>query len=48
MNIVPISYADWQKMGFSQGTLNYMKKNAEKGKPFTLNNHVRERLDRWE
>jgi hypothetical protein len=34
--------------GFSKGTLNYMKKNAESEKPFTLNKHVKERLDQWE
>ena len=26
----------------------YMKKNAESDKPFTLNKHVRERLDQWD
>jgi len=31
----------------SQGTFNYMKKNAEGNKPFTLNKHVRTRLDQW-
>jgi hypothetical protein len=45
--IFVISYADWQKMGFSKGTLHYMKKNTERKKPFTLNKHVRERLDQW-
>jgi len=25
-----------------------MKKNAEEEKPFTLNTHVRERLNQWE
>ena len=40
-------FADWQKMGFSKGALHYMKKNAESNKPFTLNKHVRERLDQW-
>jgi CRISPR-associated protein Cas1 len=34
-------------MRFSKGTLHYMKKNAERNEPFTLNKHVRERLDRW-
>jgi len=33
--------------GFSKGGLNYMKKDAESDKPFTLNKHVRERLDQW-
>lgn len=32
-------------MGFSKGTLHYMKKNAEADKPFTPNAHVRERLE---
>ncbi len=30
------TYADWQRMGFSKGTLHYMKKNAETGKPFNF------------
>lgn len=34
--------------GFSKGTLYYMKKNAEGDQPFTMNKHVRERLDRWD
>jgi CRISPR-associated protein Cas1 len=46
--ILSISYTDWKKMGFSKGTLHYMKKNAEAEKPFTLNSHVRERLELWE
>jgi len=35
-------------MGFSKGTLHCMKKNAKADKPFSLNSHVRERLDKWE
>jgi CRISPR-associated protein Cas1 len=35
-------------MGFSEGRLHYMKKNAEADKPFTLNAHVRERLQMWD
>lgn len=27
--ILTISYAEWKKMGFSKGTLHYMKKNTE-------------------
>jgi hypothetical protein len=34
--------------GFSKGTLHYMKKNARSDKPFTLNKHVRERVNRWD
>lgn len=37
-----------EEKGFSKGTLNYMKKNAEGDKPFTLNKHVRERVKFWE
>ncbi len=43
--ILNISYADWKKLGFSKGTLHYMKQNAMDDKPFTLNAHVRERLE---
>ncbi len=45
--ILSISYTEWEKMGFSKGTLHYMKKNAEADKPFTLNAHVKERLEMW-
>jgi len=34
-------------MGFSKGTLHYMKQNAKADKPFTLNADVRERLEMW-
>ena len=43
-----MSYTDWKKLGFSKGTLHYMKKNAEADMPFTLNTHIRERLNQWE
>ena len=46
--ILGISYTDWKKRGFSKGTLYYMKQNAKDDKPFTLNVHVRERLEMWE
>lgn len=32
--------------GFSKGTLHYMKKNAKEEKLFTLNKHIRERIDK--
>lgn len=34
-------------MGFSKGTLHYMKQNARSDKSFTLNAHVREGLVGW-
>lgn len=45
--IIDMSYTEWKNMGFSKGTLNYMKENAKADKPFTLNAHVRERLKNW-
>ncbi len=45
--IPSISYSYWKKMGFSKGTLHYMKQNAESEKPFSLNAHVRNRLEIW-
>lgn len=43
--ILNLSYNEREKMGFSKGTLHYMKQNAKTNKPFTLNQHVRERLE---
>jgi CRISP-associated protein Cas1 len=34
--ILSISYVDWKKLGFSKGTLHYMKRNAKSDKPFTI------------
>lgn len=46
--ILRISYTDWKKLGFSKGTLHYMKQNAGGNKPFTLNKHVRDRIGKWD
>ncbi|WP_366931316.1 CRISPR-associated endonuclease Cas1 [Methanolobus sp.] len=43
--ILSISYSEWKKMKFSNVILYYMKKNAMSDKPFSLNEHVRERLE---
>ena len=47
--IWPTSYTSIfdRKGEFSKGTLHYMKQNAMGDKPFTLNAHVRERLESW-
>ncbi|WP_440952327.1 hypothetical protein [Methanococcoides sp. FTZ1] len=45
--IIDMSYTEWKKMGFSKGTLHYMKQNAKADKPFSLNAHVKERLESW-
>jgi CRISPR-associated protein Cas1 len=46
--ILSISYTQWENMGFSKGTLHYMKQNAKGDKPFTMNKHVRDRLEMWD
>ncbi|MDD4250397.1 MAG: CRISPR-associated endonuclease Cas1, partial [Methanosarcina sp.] len=46
--ILSISYSDWKKLGFSKGSLYYMKQNATSDKPFTLNSHFLERVKAWE
>ncbi len=46
--IIDMPYTEWTKMGFSKGTLHYMKQNAEIDKPFSLNAHVRVRLEMWD
>ncbi|WAI01360.1 hypothetical protein [Methanogenium organophilum] len=45
--ILALSYKDWKDMGFSKGTLHYLKQNAKSGKPFTMNVHVRERIQKY-
>lgn len=39
-----LSYSQWKELGFSKGTLHYLKQNAVSDKPFTVNSHVKERL----
>jgi len=46
--IIDMSYVEWKKMGFSKGTLHYMKQNAKADEPFSLNTHVKERVEMWE
>lgn len=43
--IIDMPYVKWKKLGFSKGTLHYMKQNAMQDKPFTINKHVKERLE---
>ena len=45
--ILKISYKEWGKMGYSKGTLHYLKKNVRYGKAFTMNEHVRKRVEEW-
>ena len=45
--ILSITYKEWKEMGYSKGTLHYLKKNVKSGKPFTMNEHVRKRIEGW-
>lgn len=38
-----IPYTEWKKMGFSKGALHYLKRNAEREKPATMNKHNKNR-----
>ncbi len=42
--ILAISYAQWHRMGFSKGTLNYIKKTAKEDRPFKVYGKMRTRL----
>ena len=39
--ILAISYAEWERKGYSRGTLHYMKTNAKKNETFKLNKHTK-------
>lgn len=43
--ILNLSYGEWEKMGYSKGNLHYMKQNVKSNKPFTLNQHIKERIN---
>lgn len=44
--ILSMRQCDAERMGINRGTRWRIKKCAESGKPFTLNKHVRERLEK--
>lgn len=37
----------WKRMGYSKGTLHYLKKNARSEKPFKIYGKGREKLKIW-
>lgn len=43
--ILSLSYLDWEKMGFSKGTLHQLKVKVKENKTFTMNEHIRERIE---
>jgi len=43
--ILDISYSQWERWGFSRGTLWYMKEKARSSDHLNLNKHVMERLN---
>ena len=42
--ILAMPYSEWKRMGFSKGSLHYLKQNAKGDKPFKVYGKVRERL----
>ena len=46
--ILEISYTDWKKQGFSKGTLHQLKQKVKTNQSFTLNSHIREKLEQWD
>ncbi|AAM04170.1 hypothetical protein [Methanosarcina acetivorans] len=46
--ILSISYVERKKLGFSKGILHNMKQNAKSDKPFSLNAHVLEKVNKLE
>ncbi|MCX6651190.1 MAG: hypothetical protein NT131_06005 [Methanomassiliicoccales archaeon] len=45
--ILTASYYEWKKMGFSKGSLFYLKQNANKDEPFQVYGKVKERPMAW-
>lgn len=43
--ILSFSYIVCEKMGFGRGTRQYMKKNGKGNKQFTLDQHVKDRVN---
>ena len=43
--ITNISYSEWKKLGFSKGSLHYLKQNARSDEPFKIYGKMREKLE---
>jgi len=43
--ILAISYSEWKKLGYSKGSLNYLKKNAKSDKPFYIQKRMKDKLE---
>jgi CRISPR-associated protein Cas1 len=43
--IMNMTFRQWRDLGYITGTLHQLKKKVEENKPFTLNQHVKSRLD---
>ena len=43
--ILAISYSEWKKLGYSKGSLNYLKRNAKSDKPFYIQKRMKEKLE---
>lgn len=43
--ILNMSYTEWKNMGYSKGTLHYMKQNAQQQKPFKVYKRAQKKLE---
>lgn len=45
--ILDISYYKWKKMGYSKGSLYYLKKNAKSNKPFYIQQRMKDKIEQY-
>jgi CRISPR-associated protein Cas1 len=43
--ILNLSYSEWKKLGYSKGSLHYLKQNARSNEPFKIYGKMREKLE---
>lgn len=42
--ILEMNYTEWKKLGYSKGTLHYLKQNAKSDKNFKIYEKVKEKI----
>jgi len=42
--ILDMTFSEWEKMGYSKGSLHYFKRNAKSDKPFKIYEKVKRKL----
>jgi CRISPR-associated protein Cas1 len=45
--ILNISISKWQRMGYSKGSLHYLKKNAKSEKPFYIQQRIKDKIEHY-